>query len=296
MNKNDMKQAMHHLTLSNHQSDEILRNVLSEKPRKTASFRYLPLAFAAGLLLFLFPGVRVQAELLLQKLQVMLSSESGEQLPMTVEEQEVTYKPTLAAKFDSLAQAEEAFGIDVLDTSDETSVRAGKLLRYDPVILKDENNDRIVAGMNFLDFAYVTGDLKDFKLLAEDDAYVESEFRYQRGEEFGSPIALQMRVILDAELMKEAGYYAADITIPDETLISENESFEIYHINSIDTDALIYTTNNVNGDGFGPAVWESPNPGVEKMVTVTFTYNGVEYSYYGDVSHKSMKAFLETLH
>ena len=105
-----------------------------------------------------------------------------------------------------------------------------------------------------------------------------------------------MRVILDAELMKEAGYYAEDITIPDETLISENESFEIYHINSIDTDALIYTTNNVNGDGFGPAVWESPNPGVEKMVTVTFTYNGVEYSYYGDVSHKSMKAFLETLH
>ena len=76
---------------------------------------------------------------------------------------------------------------------------------------------------------------------------------------------------------------------------SENESVEIYYIAVINTDAMIVSTRNVSLNGMGPALWESPNPGIEHIVTAYLSYEGIEYEYFGDISADTMKAFLDTL-
>ena len=104
---------------------------------------------------------------------------------------------------------------------------------------------------------------------------------------------MQIRVITDAEALEEAGLTM--INVQEELHRTENESVEIYHVESIDADAMIVSTQNVSMQGMGPALWEEPNPGIEHMVSAYLNYSGIEYTYFADVSVETMKQFLETL-
>ncbi len=297
MDQNDLKTAYTSITMTGQQDRKVLEYVRSGPVKKQTVYRKAVPVLAAVLLLFLIPEVRVSAAQLLEKLQYTLFSDSGEQLPVTMENQEVTYHPSLPAKFDSLAEAETAFGIDLLDSSDETCVRTGKLVQYYPMIVYDKQQHDHICGMSFQDFAYVTGDLKDFKVLPAGSDITETEFRYRKGSTFGSPIALQIRLITDAVTAERAGLViSSEINVQDPAHHTENESTEIYHIAGIGTDAMIVSTLNVSLTGMGPVLWEDPNPGIEHIVTAYLSYEGIEYTYFGDVSADTMKAFLETLH
>lgn len=298
MNKNDIREAYGSLKLSKEESAGILASVQAGRSARRAFPGRMAVLAAALLLLFMSPAVRVRASQWLEKLQYTLFSDSGEELPVTMESQEVKYAADIPAKFNSLPEAEAAFGIDLLDTTDETCVREGQLVHYYPMLVRDRENRSRVCGMTFQDFAYVTGDLKEFTVLPADAASpsVQTEFRYGRGGAYGSPIAVQIRLITDANLAEEAGFPAAEeINVQDQEHRSENESVEIYHIAGINTDAMIVSTRNVSLNGMGPALWESPNPGIEHIVTAYLSYEGIEYEYFGDISADTMKAFLDTL-
>ena len=296
MNQNDLKEAYTSIGMTGQQNSKVLEYVRSEPAQKHIFCRKTVLALAAVLLLFLIPGVRVSAAQWLEKLQYTLFSDSGEQLPVTMENREVTYHPSLPAKFDSLTDAETAFGIDLLDSADDTCVRTGKLVHYYPMIVYDKQQHDHICGMSFQDFAYVTGDLKDFKVLPAGSDTTETEFRYWKGRSYGSPIGLQIRLITDADTAEKAGLViSTEINVQDPDHYSENESTEIYFISSIGTDAMIVSTRNVSMSGMGPALWEAPNPGIEHITTAYLSYEGIEYTYFGDVSADTMKAFLETL-
>ena len=106
---------------------------------------------------------------------------------------------------------------------------------------------------------------------------------------------MQIRLITDAKLAEEAGIAVMDIDVQDETYRTVSEDAEVYHISAIGADALVYTVINKSGIGLGPAVWEDPNPGIDQCVNAVFSYKGIEYTYFGDVSKDTMKGFLETL-
>lgn len=295
MNQNDLKEAYTSIAMTEQQNREVLSYVRSGPAVKSTLYRKLGLAFAV-MMLFMIPGIRVRASQLLEKLQYTLFSDSGEQLPVTMENQEVTYHPSLPAKFDSLTDAETAFGIDLLDSSDRTCVRTGKLVHYYPMIVYDKQQHDHICGMSFQDFAYVTGDLKGFKALPPGSDTTETEFRYKKGKLYGSPIALQIRMVTDADTAEAAGLViGTEINVQEPHHYSENESTEIYHISGIDADAMIVSTRNVSMAGMGPALWEAPNPGIDHITTAYLSYEGIEYTYFGDVSEDTMKAFLETL-
>lgn len=296
MDQNDLKEAYHSVSMTGQQNREVLAYVRSGPALKQTLYRKAVPVLAAAALLFLIPGVRVSAAQLLEKLQYTLFSDSGEQLPVTMENQEVTYHPSLPAKFDSLTDAETAFGIDLLDSADDTCVRTGKLVHYYPMIVYDKQQHDHICGMSFQDFAYVTGDLKGFKVLPAGSDTTETEFRYRKGKTYSSPIGLQIRFITDAETAERAGLIiSTEINVQDPDHYSENESVEIYHISSIDADAMIVSTRNVSMAGMGPAMWEAPNPGIEHMTTAYLSYEGIEYTYFADITADTMKAFLETL-
>ena len=295
MNQNDLKEAYTSIAMTEQQNREVLSYVRSGPAVKSTLYRKLGLAFAV-MMLFMIPGIRVRASQLLEKLQYTLFSDSGEQLPVMMENQEVTYHPSLPAKFDSLTDAETAFGIDLLDSSDRTCVRTGKLVHYYPMIVYDKQQHDHICGMSFQDFAYVTGDLKGFKVLPPGSDTTETEFRYKKGKSYGSPIALQIRMVTDADTAEAAGLViGTEINVQEPHHYSENESTEIYHISGIDADAMIVSTRNVSMAGMGPALWEAPNPGIDHITTAYLSYEGIEYTYFGDVSEDTMKAFLETL-
>ena len=295
MNQNDLKEAYTSIAMTEQQNREVLSYVRSGPAVKSTLYRKLGLAFAV-MMLFMIPGIRVRASQLLEKLQYTLFSDSGEQLPVTMENQEVIYHPSLPAKFDSLTDAETAFGIDLLDSSDRTCVRTGKLVHYYPMIVYDKQQHDHICGMSFQDFAYVTGDLKGFKVLPPGSDTTETEFRYKKGKSYGSPIALQIRMVTDADTAEAAGLViGTEINVQEPHHYSGNESTEIYHISGIDADAMIVSTRNVSMAGMGPALWEAPNPGIDHITTAYLSYEGIEYTYFGDVSEDTMKAFLETL-
>ncbi len=299
MKKDEIIKAYDSLRLPTEEDRRILQNVLEGKKRKTVMPHLAPLAAAAAALavLFMIPGVRVYASELIGRLHYMIFSDSGESLQVEMEEKEVKHYISLPDSFNTIQEAEEAFGTDLLDTQDPTCFRSGKLIRYDPILVYDSTNHDHVAGMMFQDLAYVTGDLKDFRLAGKtpDSPSVMQEFRYEAGEIYSSPIGMQIRVITDAARAEEAGLGIIDVNVQDPMHMTENEQTEIYHIEGIDTDAIITVTVNVSAVGMGPALWEAPNPQIDRIVEAVFSCDGIEYTYFGDVPVAEMKAFLETL-
>ena len=103
-------------------------------------------------------------------------------------------------------------------------------------------------------------------------------------------------MVTDADTAEAAGLViGTEINVQEPHHYSGNESTEIYHISGIDADAMIVSTRNVSMAGMGPALWEAPNPGIDHITTAYLSYEGIEYTYFGDVSEDTMKAFLETL-
>lgn len=295
MKKEEIRNAYDEVKLTPEENAKVLNAVYDAKEKKRFHFaKPLLMAAALALCMFSIPSVRVYAGQMITRFRYLLFSETGESLEMNLENQTVKHDIRLPGRFSSIAEIEEMTGVDLLDTLDDSCVREGKLMKYSPIAVTDEKNVQHICGLSVQDFAYIKGDLKQFRVLPEAEAAsAENEFRYEKGNVYGSPVALQIRVITDAEALEEAGLTM--INVQEELHRTENESVEIYHVESIDADAMIVSTQNVSMQGMGPALWEEPNPGIEHMVSAYLNYSGIEYTYFADVSVETMKQFLETL-
>ncbi|MBR4162545.1 MAG: hypothetical protein IKR11_03415 [Solobacterium sp.] len=295
MKKYEFDEALRTVKMTHAQSEKIKREVPIQK-EKRYYVRYLKPALTALCLCMVFaiPDVMVYANEMMNRIRYVLYSDEGDHLEIEVEEKEVRHYLTLPDFFDTMQEVEEAFDINLLDTRDKSCLRTGKLVRYWPSMIYDEEKKKSVfAGMHIQDNAYVIGDLKNFKVKESETASIEPEFSFEAGKRFKTPIGVQILILTDAELYEKnmpAEY--KEINVQDPYHMSENESVEVWHIPSIDTDAMIISMYGENS--FGPAMWEESDTSGQ-MVTAMFSYEGAEYTYYGDVSVDTMKAFLDTL-
>ncbi len=135
MTENELKQMYDRIAVSQQDSIRIRNAVLHSK---TAVCRpvFRP-AFAAAVILaglLLIPDIRISAAEFLKSVTCRLFSGNAS-VNLELKEQPVFTDISLPGLFNEIPEAEEAFGIDLLDTSDETCIRTGLHLNYRPVIV-----------------------------------------------------------------------------------------------------------------------------------------------------------------
>ncbi len=298
MNEKELRSMYDRITVSDTDRIRIKNRVLNAESK--APRRVFRLVFATAVfmtVLLMIPDVRISAAEFLKSVTYRIFSGSAS-ADLELKEQPVFTDNSRPALFNEIPEAEETFGIDLLDTSDETCLRTGLHLRYHPVIVYDRDQKDRVCGMSFQNYVYVTGDLEECRVQDSSSLSIEPDVLFRPGEKYNSPLGIQIRIITDIELAQQAGLPVdPEINADDPLGLAENESAVSYHIDSIDANALILSTNADESYGIGPAVWEgNGNPVLTHMTTAVFSWNGAEYTCFGDVSIETMQDFLETLH
>lgn len=114
---------------------------------------------------------------------------------------------------------------------------------------------------------------------------------YAVGENYQTPIGTQISVRTDENLTSqyqdnELGFASENANINLDNKIAEAE---VYQLSDLNVKAVLYT---VQTDG--PVKWGIEEGEIDVTYAV-FVHEGVEYVYYGGVSHDIMKKFLDTL-
>lgn len=181
---------------------------------------------------------------------------------------------------DSVEQASELIGIQLLHTPEENQEKG--LVKYDPKLTDTQE----FCGVYVSNKIYSLGDLKYVTFDKEHNL-----LGYEKGEQYNTPIGAQIVVRTDENLTKkykghELGYMSDKQMVDLDDQASEAE---IYELSKIGVKAVLYT---VQTDG--PIQW-GIDEGEFPCTYAIFVYQGVEYLYYGGVSHDTMKVFLDGL-
>lgn len=162
---------------------------------------------------------------------------------------------------DSLEEVSDAIGIRLLNSPEEY-VSDGSV-EYCPSV----SEDQILKGVT-----------------------IRNHF-YAIGEKYQTPIGTQISVRTDENLTSqyqdnELGFASENADI---SLDNKNAEAEVYQLSNLNVKAVLYT---VQTDG--PVKWGIEEGEIDVTYAV-FVHEGVEYVYYGGVSHDIMKKFLDTL-
>lgn len=196
--------------------------------------------------------------------------------------------------FGSLSEAEEAFGLSFLKSDDPSAESIPSGLFYQPVMIFDEKMEKHFAGMSFVNYAYAAGDIQNITLSQGPSPEVMDSISFTPGKEYASPIALQIRIITDKDLYESTFPKETDLSGPKYGIL-ENQA-ETYHLSSLGTEAMIISTYAEAAYGIGPEIWSRKGEPFTHITSAVLTCQGIEYTYLGDVSTDTMKAFLNTLH
>lgn len=191
-------------------------------------------------------------------------------------------------KMNTLYDIEKELGVNLLSSpiayEDEEN-----LYTYNPHISDDEE----MYGVMIMNDFYSVGDLKDVKSKTYANWSDANDIYYNSGDNYKSPIFAQITIRTDKNASAaydnhELNYFGLDWNL-DES--NEYSNIETYEIKNLGVKAVMYTAES---DGI--VSWENlSGDEVESITTTMFVYEGIEYVYAGDVSHDTMKAFLDTL-
>lgn len=193
--------------------------------------------------------------------------------------------PTKDCKMSSVKEVGEALGIELLESKERYAYEG--CISYSPSM----SEEKALCGALISDKMYATGDLQNVKIDKADSEDSNDSIAFQKGEDYQSPIAMQISVRSDENLGEkykdnELGYISDCQHVDMENISNEAE---VYEIPDLDVKAVLFT---VYTDG--PIAW-GIDEGELKCTTALFVYKGVEYVYTGAVSHETMKQFLNTL-
>lgn len=185
--------------------------------------------------------------------------------------------PVKDRTMNSVDEVSDVIGIKLLNSTKEYK---GKV-DYVPSLSEHNKLMGITIKNNF----YCIGDITDIKQNQEKDI-----ISYDNGETYFTPIAAQITVRTDVNLTEkyqdnELGFVSENDYVDLDDISSDAD---LYEISSLGVKAVLFT---VKTDG--PIDW-----GLHQEMNCTnavLVYNGVEYVYFGCVSHDTMKAFLDTL-
>ncbi len=293
MGRNELKNAYDHLRMTKEMDQEVLKMITEGKKNKVKRFpgRWVAVAASAAIVLGMFqiPSVKVAAINLIEKIAYRVSWGEGSEADLSIEEKAVNGDlPTESVKYDTLSEAEKVIGIDFL-RSDKEYTDGGNLIEYTTEM--NENGD--IYGIWLQDDFYSLGDITDVSVQTTEKPDVGNMIEYKQGEVYKTPIGMQLAILTDNAKAQEGGLLGfSGMKAVD---ISKAEGFidaEDYHIASIDEDAVVAT---MEGEGIGPATWESDGHLPMTATIGVFTHDGVEYLFMAETTHEGMIKFLETL-
>lgn len=296
MNREDIRHMYDGIHMPAGEKEEMYKEILrlGRKKRKSPAAVILLCSAAVLVILMSLPPFRAFAEEKIRMFSYYLFY--GED----VFQAELAEKKISSAEaagpcvFRSLSEAEETFCPAFLKSDDPSAESIPSGLFYQPVMISDERMDQHFAGMSFVNYAYASGDLQDIVLSPGPSPTVMDSISFTPGKEYASPIALQIRIITDRDLYESTFPEKSDLSAPQDRIL-ENQA-EIYELSSLDTKAMIVSTYAEEKYGIGPEVWARKGEPLTHITSAVLTCQGIEYSYFGDVSTDTMKKFLNTLH
>ncbi len=293
MRRDELKNAYDHLRMTKEMDQEVLKMITEGKKNKGKHFsrKWVVVAASAAIVVGMFqiPPVKAAAINLIEKIAYQVSWEKGSGADLTIEEKAVNGDlPTESAKYDTLSEAEKVIGIDFLH-SDAEYTDGGSLIRY----TTETNANGDIYGIWLKDDFYALGDITDVSVRTTEEPDTGNLIEYKQGEVYKTPIGMQLAILTDNTKAQEGGLLG--FTGMKAVDISKVEGFinaEDYHIDGIDEDAVVAT---MEGEGMGPATWESDGHVPGTVTMGVFTHDGVEYLFMAETTHEGMIEFLETL-
>ena len=188
--------------------------------------------------------------------------------------------PMEAGMMDSIDQVSDAIGIRLLNTKMENHKKDS--VDYFPMVSEDNK----LYGAVVTNKLYSYGDLKNIGIDPENGGLA-----FDEGNKFKTPVGVQIAVRTDKNLTQkyennELGFVSENQTVD---LDDEASKAEVYEISNLGVRAVIFTTKTD-----GPIIWGIEDGKIE-CTNAIFVYKGVEYLYYGGMTHDTMKSFLELL-
>lgn len=296
MNREDIRHMYESMHMPAGEKEEMYKEIVSlgRKRRKSPAAAVLLLSAAVLVILMSLPSFRAFAGEKIRMFSYYLLY-GKDVFQAELAEKEISSPEALGPYvFGSLSEAEEAFGLAFLKSDDPSAESIPSGLFYQPVMIFDEKTKKHFAGMSFVNYAYASGDLQDIVLSPGPSPTVMDSISFAPGKEYASPIALQIRIITDRDLYESTFPEKSDLSAPQDRIL-ENQA-EIYELSSLDTKAMIVSTYAEEKYGIGPEVWARKGEPLTHITSAVLTCQGIEYSYFGDVSTDTMKKFLNTLH
>ena len=202
MNREDIRHMYDGIHMPAGEKEEMYKEILrlGRKKRKSPAAVILLCSAAVLVILMSLPPFRAFAEEKIRMFSYYLFY--GED----VFQAELAEKKISSAEaagpcvFRSLSEAEETFCPAFLKSDDPSAESIPSGLFYQPVMISDERMDQHFAGISFVNYAYAPGDLQDIVLSPGPSPTVMDSISFTPGEEYASPIALQIRIITDRDL------------------------------------------------------------------------------------------------
>lgn len=296
MKKENIRHMYDGMRLPDQEKEEMYLKIINKGRKRSRSITVPALLCGAALVLFLLslPSFRAFAEEKIRMFTYFLLYRDSV-FEAELEEKNISSPEAVGPSvYQSLSEAEEVFGLSFLKSGDPSAESIPSGLFYQPIMIFDEKKEKHFAGMSFANYAYAAGDLQDVSVHADPaNAFMDS-ISFSPGKEYASPIALQIRIITDKDLYESTFPKGTDLSGPKYGIL-ENQA-ETYHLSALGTEAMIISTYAEAAYGIGPEVWSRKGEPFTHITTAVLTCQGIEYTYLGDVSTDTMKAFLNTLH
>lgn len=177
--------------------------------------------------------------------------------------------------FNTLSHIEEELGIQLLKVDNGTE--GENSWDYDPTA----SGGKKLYEISLRNSSYILGDLGDVNLVGGIVANEEYKAAYKKGKEFKSPIICEITIRTEKYKVPRDVRYTRDIE-------SAANAQKVYCENLGVDVVLAYNQSD------GLAVWGDMD--IKRMTFMYFFYEGIGYSFAGDVSYKTMLKIAESLH
>lgn len=296
MKKENIRHMYDGMRLPDQEKEEMYLKIINKGRKRSRSITVPALLCGAALVLFLLslPSFRAFAEEKIRMFTYFLLYRDSV-FEAELEEKNISSPEAVGPSvYQSLSEAEEVFGLSFLKSGDPSAESIPSGLFYQPIMIFDEKMEKHFAGMSFVNYAYAAGDIQNITLSQGPSPEVMDSISFTPGKEYASPIALQIRIITDKDLYESTFPKETDLSGPKNGIL-ENQA-ETYHLSALGTEAMIISTYAEASYGIGPEIWSRKGEPFTHITTAVLTCQGIEYTYLGDVSTDTMKAFLNTLH
>ncbi len=190
--------------------------------------------------------------------------------------------PTEECKMDSMQEAEDVLGIDLLTSELEYDGEDNLITYYASVDKKGQ-----LYGIMLINSLYTLGDLKVEEVTTHEDWADSDSILYEEGKNYKTPILAQVTIRTDKNPGED--YVDHEIEYAGQEMDFAEGDAEVFELEQLDAKAVIFRYMSDGNSG-----WNREDVRQEYCGAM-LVYGGVEYQYHGAVNTETMKEFLKSL-